>query len=90
MNLVSHEKTLIEEQQRALRKQEAASGQQWERTFFTKTNNITVADKLIREVPHGALEQDQTGGVWLFDPAKASKAKPPYNQLSVTLKDGWK
>jgi hypothetical protein len=90
MNVVSHEKTLIEEQQRALRKQETASNQPWERTFFTKTNNITIADKLIREVPHGALEQDQTGGVWLFDSAKASKAKPPYNQLSVTLKDGWK
>lgn len=90
MNLVAHEKTLIEEQQRALRKQEAASNQPWERTFFSKTNNITVADKLIREVPHGSLEQDQTGGVWLFDSAKASKAKPPYNQLSVTLKDGWK
>jgi len=90
MNTVSHEKTLIEEQQRALRKQEAAAGGQWERTFFTKTNSVTIADKLIREVPHGALEQDQTGGVWLFDAEKARNAKSPYNALSETLKTGWR
>jgi len=90
MNTVSHEKTLIEEQQRALRKQESSAGGQWERTFFTKTNSVTIADKLIREVPHGALEQDQTGGVWLFNPEKAKNAKSPYNALSETLKGGWR
>jgi len=90
MNAVSHEKTLIEEHQRALRKQETTESREWDRTFFTKARNATIADKLIREVPHGALEQDQTGGVWLFDDQKAQNAKSPFNPLSEQLKNGWK
>jgi hypothetical protein len=90
MNLTSIEKTKIEEYQRALRKKEASEGREWERTFFSKANSLPAFEKLIKEVPHGSLESDQTGGVWVFDENKAQKAQPPYNPVSEELKGGLK
>ncbi|SMY20792.1 unnamed protein product [Zymoseptoria tritici ST99CH_1A5] len=90
MNLTSQEKTKIEEFQRAQRKKEAAEGREWERTFFCKANGLPTFEKLIKEVPHGSLESDQTGGVWVFDENKAKNAQPPYNPLSTELQGGWK
>lgn len=89
MNLTSVEKSKIEEHQRAMRKKEQSEGRDWERIFFTKSKTLPVFDKLIREVPHGSLEQDQTNGVWVFDQNKAKNAKPPFSPLSEELKNGW-
>lgn len=33
-------------------------------------------------------EQDQTGGIWVFD-EKAAEKTPPFHQLSEQLKEGW-
>lgn len=71
MNTTAHEKTLIEEEQRALRKKEASEGREWERRFFKQVQTEPVAEKLMKEVPSGSLEQDQTGGIWVFLPEKA-------------------
>lgn len=55
MNLLSVEKSKIEEYQRTLRKKEASEGREWQRTFFTKANSLPAFEKLIKEVPHGSL-----------------------------------
>lgn len=89
MNTVSSQKTKIEEHQRALRKKEQAEGRDWERVFFTKVTSLPIFDKLIKEVPSGSLEQDQTGGIWVFSQDKAKNAKPPFSKLSEELKNGW-
>ena len=81
MSTTAREKTIIEESQRELRKKEQAAGRQWERRFFTKQSSDPVLDKLLKEVPGGSPDQDQTGGIWVFDPALAKKANPRYSKL---------
>lgn len=85
MNLTSAEKSVIEESQRAIRKQEAAQNVEWERRFFTRAKTVPAFEKLVKEVPYGSLEIDQTNGAWVFDQAKASAAKPPFSALSEQL-----
>ena len=91
MNTTSQEKSVIEESQRALRKKEAAEGKEWERRFFSRAKSLPVFDRLIKEVPNGDLEAQQTNGIWVFDAEKAKDAKPPFCALSEELaKEGWK
>lgn len=90
MNKTSSEKSVIEESQRALRKKEQADGKEWERRFFSRAKSLPVFEKLIKEVPHGDLEMQQTNGIWVFDAEKARDAKPPFSKLSEEMKDGWK
>ncbi|KAI6922734.1 oxysterol binding protein-like protein, partial [Hortaea werneckii] len=45
MNATSYEKSIIEEQQRALRKKEAAEKREWERRFFRRTDSHPVFEK---------------------------------------------
>ncbi|KAK0286952.1 Oxysterol-binding protein 4 [Friedmanniomyces endolithicus] len=90
MSATGSEKTVIEERQRALRKQEAAEKKEWERRFFSKVDRLPVCEKLFKDVPGGSMEADQTGGIWVFDQEKARNAKPPFSALSEQLKNGWK
>jgi oxysterol-binding protein-related protein 9/10/11 len=90
MNATASEKSIIEESQRALRKKEAQEGREWERRFFSRVKTLPASEKLIKEVPSGTLEADQTNGLWSFDQEKAKDAKPPFSKLSEELKDGWK
>jgi hypothetical protein len=90
MKTTSNEKTIIEESQRALRKKEASEGREWERVFFSKANSMEPFEKLIKQVPNGSTETDQTNGIWVVDKEKATNAKPPFSKLSEELKDGWK
>jgi oxysterol-binding protein-related protein 9/10/11 len=90
MNTTASEKSIIEEHQRALRKKEASEKREWQRRFFNKVDKQPLFERLIKEVPYGSLEQDQTGGIWVFDQVKAKNAKPPFSPLSEELKDGWK
>lgn len=90
LNTVAQQKSIIEESQRTLRKRETGEKREWERRFFSRHDKMAVAEKLIKEVPGGTLEQDQTNGVWVFDPVKAKDAKAPFSALSEQLKDGWR
>ena len=91
LTATSNEKSTIEESQRALRKKEKESSKEWERIFFTRAQSLEIFDRLIKEVPSGNLEADQTNGIWVFDAKKATDAKPPFSPLSETLgKEGWK
>lgn len=84
MNTVAHEKTVIEEHQRALRKKEQAEHTEWNRRYFTVAKSVPILDKLIKEVPYGSIDADQTNGVWVFDPEKAKSAKPEFSELMST------
>jgi len=77
MNLVAHEKTLIEQKQRQLRQAEKEAGGEWDRVFFRRATAHPVFAKLAGHVGEG-LETDKTNGVWLFDDAKAKQAQKPY------------
>ncbi|QIW95081.1 hypothetical protein AMS68_000599 [Peltaster fructicola] len=85
MNATSAEKTVIEVSQRELRKKEAAEHTEWPRRFFSRATTSPIFEKLVKDVPHGALEADQTNGVWVFDQAKAASAKPPFQPYSEQL-----
>ena len=73
MDKTSSEKSKIENQQRALRKQEQAEEKEWERKYFSK---ITEAGSLWEELakPLGErIDSEKTGGIWRFDEEKAKK-----------------
>ena len=78
MDTTSAEKSLIENQQRELRKKEKEQGSEWQRRFFHRVSNSPRFDRMIKEVPGGSLEADKTNGVWEFDQAKAKAANPAY------------
>ncbi|KAI4720864.1 oxysterol binding protein-like protein [Aureobasidium sp. EXF-10727] len=78
MDTTSAEKSLIENQQRELRKREKEQGSEWQRRFFNRVPNSPRFDAMIHQVPGGSLEADKTNGVWEFDPARAMAANPAY------------
>ena len=92
MDTVAREKSYIEEAQRSLRRKEQRDGKKWERTFFSKVDSLPQAESLVKEVPGGGLEAESTGGIWVWDQAKADKAERPFTGLSRELqeKEGFK
>ncbi|KAL2355374.1 oxysterol binding protein-like protein [Cryomyces antarcticus] len=79
MDKTSYEKSIIENQQRELRKKEAAEGREWERTFFTKVDRYPIFEQLAKPLAI-SIDADKTNGIWLFDSNKAMNAKPPFNK----------
>ena len=73
MDLISAEKTKIEESQRELRRIEKAEGRVWERRYFTAVENDPVLANLGAIVGTNG-DADKTGGVWRFDETKAAAA----------------
>jgi hypothetical protein len=78
MDTTSSEKSLIENNQRELRKREKESNSEWQRRFFNRVPNSPRFDAMIHQVPGGSLEADKTNGVWEFDPARAKAANFNY------------
>ncbi|KAF2153965.1 Oxysterol-binding protein [Myriangium duriaei CBS 260.36] len=75
MNTTSAEKSVIEEKQRAMRRQEKEEGTEWQRRFFSRVKENANFEKLVSHVPGGSADADQTNGIWLFDPEAAKKYK---------------
>jgi len=78
MDKTSAEKTIIETRQREMRKQEKDSGKEWERKFFTRSDNFPLLQKLAQKIGE-PVNDSQTNGVWAFDQEKASAAKSPFH-----------
>ncbi|KAF2645035.1 Oxysterol-binding protein [Massarina eburnea CBS 473.64] len=79
MDTTSTQKSIIENRQRAMRKQEKEEGREWERRFFTKSPKApAVLEKLAGKLGE-QLNEGQTGGIWVFDTNKAKEAKPPFH-----------
>jgi len=75
LDTTSVEKTKIEEAQRALRRQEKTENREWERRYFSRTEDYPVYKDLATKI-NEALDADKTNGVWAFDVEKAKKADP--------------
>lgn len=73
MDTTSAEKSLIENEQRALRKTEQNEAREWERAYFTRKDRHEVFERLVKDIPGGEVEADKTGGIWHFDDAKAAR-----------------
>ena len=72
MDTTNYEKSLIENEQREMRKQEAAKGVEWQRWFFVKKQNDPLFDKLAKPIGE-RIEADKTGGIWRFDAGHAKQ-----------------
>jgi len=71
-------KGLIENQQREMRKKEKEDGVEWQRRYFSQTENDPTFEKLGNEIGE-TLEPEKTNGVWRWDEEKAKRAKAPFS-----------
>jgi len=78
MDKTSVEKSIIENRQREMRKQEKEGGREWERKFFTRTEKSPTFERLAAKVGEKTNES-LTNGIWIFDENKANAAKSPYH-----------
>lgn len=78
MDTTSYEKSIIENRQREMRKQEKEEGREWERRFFTRTDKFPLFERLAEKIGE-QVNDSLTNGVWIFDQDKASQAKPPFH-----------
>ncbi|KAF2133105.1 oxysterol binding protein-like protein [Dothidotthia symphoricarpi CBS 119687] len=78
MDKTSYEKTIIENRQREMRKQEKEAGHEWERTFFTRSASNPLFERLAGKVGE-KVNDTLTNGVWIFDEKKASTATSPFH-----------
>lgn len=78
MDLTSAEKSIIENRQREMRKEEKEAGREWNRAFFTRVQKFPLFEKLASQIGE-KVNDDQTGGVWVFDKEKANAAKSPFH-----------
>ncbi|KAF2746561.1 Oxysterol-binding protein [Sporormia fimetaria CBS 119925] len=73
-DLAGQEKSIIENQQRELRKTEKEQGKEWERKYFSRTSDYPTFKKLAEKLGE-QINDSLTNGVWVFDKEKAAKAK---------------
>lgn len=79
LDAVSREKSIIENQQRELRKKEREESREWERRFFRRADKFPIFDVLAK--PTGeSIEKDKTNGIWVFDGEKAKNSSPPFRE----------
>ena len=79
MDTTSAQKSIIENRQRAMRKQEKEEGREWERRFFTRVDKAPAALETLAAKLGEPLNEGQTNGIWVFDQKKAAEAKSPYH-----------
>ncbi|KAG5996349.1 hypothetical protein E4U43_002868 [Claviceps pusilla] len=74
MDIVSAEKSKIEQAQRSLRNKEKSENRSWERRYFSAMTGEDETLKTLGPVAGIALngDQDKTGGLWRYDATKAA------------------
>lgn len=75
MDTTGREKSIIENRQREMRRVEREEGREWERRYFSRTDEFPVFEKLAARIQE-PVEADKTNGVWKFDADKAAKYLP--------------
>ena len=65
MEATQREKSIIENQQREMRKKEKEEGKDWERKYFQRVEIDPVFDELAHLIGETA-ESEKTGGVWIW------------------------
>lgn len=74
-----YEKSIIENQQREMRKKEKEEGREWQRRFFTRAEKHPIFEKLAGKIGE-QVNDPLTNGIWLFDADKASNSSPPFRE----------
>ncbi len=69
MDTTGAEKSLIENQQRELRRKEQTEGREWDRRYFTRVSKDPVFDALAPKIGERS-EPEKTGGIWRWDEKK--------------------
>lgn len=78
MKTTANAKSLIEQGQREMRKEEESSGKKWKSTFFQSVQSDPIFDKLSVH-DNGSFVVDREGGVWKVDRDAVRDAKKPYH-----------
>lgn len=78
MQGASDAKSVVEQGQRAMRKDEEQKGSKWEPVFFVNDREDTRYNKLA-VIAGISTEEDARSGFWKFDRTKAEKARKPYH-----------
>ena len=87
MDMVSREKSLIENKQRELRKKEKEEGREWERRYFKRIDRHGRFEELADKV--GAeRDEKQTNGVWVFDEEHGKNLGAPLQLKESHKKEG--
>jgi hypothetical protein len=68
-----YEKSIIENQQREMRKKEQEEGREWDRRYFSRIDKHPQFEALANRIGE-PINDTQTNGIWAFDPEKAKKA----------------
>lgn len=74
MDRTSVEKSLIENTQRQMRKEEKEENREWDRRYFSKKERHELFERLNKEIPGGEIDSEKTNGIWFFDAQKAATA----------------
>jgi hypothetical protein len=78
MQLTSEAKSIIEEGQRNLRKEEKARGGEWERIFYRRVHSDDLFQKL-SAMSNDCYDVDVNGGIWKANKDAIENAKRPYH-----------
>jgi hypothetical protein len=71
-------KSVVEQGQRQMRKEEAAKGTTWKHRFFKSVERDAVFDKLSQHDP-SSFTVDRAGGIWKVDKDAIKTAQKPYH-----------
>lgn len=78
MKTAANAKSVVEQGQREMRKDEAANGTKWETRFFKAVDRDEVFDKLSK-YDKSSFTVDRAGGIWKVDKEAIKKAQKPYH-----------
>ena len=65
MDATQREKSIIENQQRDLRKKEQEEGKEWQRKYFSRIRSDPLFEELAKSVGESA-EPEKTDGIWIW------------------------
>ncbi|KAF3043966.1 hypothetical protein E8E12_002259 [Didymella heteroderae] len=71
-------KSIVEQGQRQMRKDEAANGTTWKNRFFKPVDRDEIFDKLSKQDP-SSFTVDRQGGIWKVDKEAVQSAQKPYH-----------
>lgn len=78
MKAVADAKSIVEQGQRQMRKDEAANGTTWKNRFFKPVERDAVFDTLSKHDP-SSFTVDRQGGIWKIDKEAVKTAQKPYH-----------
>lgn len=78
MQAAADAKSIVEQGQRQMRKDEAANGTTWKNRFFKPVERDEIFDRLSKHDP-SSFTVDRKGGIWKIDKEAVKTAQKPYH-----------